>query len=135
VLKRVFLSCRERAMILELKPEQQRVLDRAAQSGMSPDELLDQAFAVIHEQHRNGDWMLAERETVAAHVAEGFAQAERGELAERMKQVEHCKTAGYGGGCMAKRRRNGRVLGRWPGVPSFRQIMRRNGLSERLIYE
>ncbi len=67
-------------MMIELKPEQQKVLDRAAQSGMSPDELLDQAFAVIGEQHRNGDWMLAEREAVAAHVAEGFAQAERGEL-------------------------------------------------------
>jgi predicted transcriptional regulator len=76
-------------MILELKPEQQRLLDRAAQSGMSPEELLDQAFAVIHEQHKNGDWMLAEREGVAAHVAEGFAQAERGELvdAEEAKRI------------------------------------------------
>ena len=69
-------------MMIELKPEQQKVLDRAAQSGMSPDELLDQAFAVIDEQQNNGDWMLAERETVAAHVAEGFAQAERGELVD-----------------------------------------------------
>jgi predicted transcriptional regulator len=68
--------------MIELKPEQQKVLDRAAHSGMSPDELLDQAFAVIREQHRNGDWMLAEREAVAAHVAEGFAQAERGELVD-----------------------------------------------------
>ncbi|MGA2341334.1 MAG: hypothetical protein ABSF75_15675 [Terracidiphilus sp.] len=69
-------------MMIELKPEQQKVLDRAAQSGMSPDELLDQAFAVINEQHRNGSWMLAEREAIAAHVAEGFAQAERGELVD-----------------------------------------------------
>ena len=38
-------------MILELKPEQQKVLDRAAQSGMSPEDVLDQAFAVIHEQY------------------------------------------------------------------------------------
>jgi hypothetical protein len=67
-------------MMLELKPEQQKVLERAARSGMSPDELLDQAFAVIDEQHSNGEWMLAERGTVAAHIAEGFAQAERGEL-------------------------------------------------------
>lgn len=67
-------------MMLELKPEQQKVLERAARSGMSPDELLDQAFAVIDEQHSKGEWMLAERETVAAHVAQGFAQAERGEL-------------------------------------------------------
>ena len=69
-------------MMIELKPEQQKVLDRAARSGMSPDEVLDQAFDVINEQHSNGDWMLAEREAVAAHVAEGFAQAERGELVD-----------------------------------------------------
>ncbi len=69
-------------MILELKPEQQRLLDRAAQSGMSPEEVLDQAFAVIHEQYRNEDWMLAERVAIAAHIVEGFAQAERGELVD-----------------------------------------------------
>ena len=69
-------------MMIELKPEQQNVLDRAARSGMSPDEVLDQAFAVIQEQQKNGEWMLAEREAVAAHVAEGFAQAERGELVD-----------------------------------------------------
>jgi predicted transcriptional regulator len=74
-------------MMIELKPEQQEVLDHAAKSGMSPDEVLDQAFAVIHEQHKNGDWMLAEREAVAAHVAEGFAQAERGELVDAEEAV------------------------------------------------
>lgn len=67
-------------MILEIKPEQQKVLDRAAQSGMSAEEVLDRAFAVIHEQYRNEDWMLAERETVASQITEGFRQAERGEL-------------------------------------------------------
>lgn len=67
-------------MTFELKPEHQRVLDRAAQAGMSPEEVIDQAFAVIHEQFRNEEWMLAEGESVAAHIAEGFAQAERGEL-------------------------------------------------------
>ena len=67
-------------MILELKPEQQEVLDRAARSGMSPEEVLDQAFAVIHEQHRNEEWMLEERDAVAAQIAEGFEQAELGEL-------------------------------------------------------
>lgn len=69
-------------MMLELKPEQEELLERAAQSGISPQELLDQAFAIIHEQHRNGDWMVSDREAVAAHVAEGFAQAERGELVD-----------------------------------------------------
>ncbi|MGA2049607.1 MAG: hypothetical protein ABSG96_18065 [Terracidiphilus sp.] len=67
-------------MILELKPEQQKVLDRAAQSGMSPEDVLDQAFAVIHEQYLNESWMLAEKDAIAAQIEEGFAQAERGEL-------------------------------------------------------
>jgi len=67
-------------MILELKPDQQRVLDRAAQSGMSPEEVLDQAFAVIREQYGNEDWLLAGKTAIAAQIEEGFAQAERGEL-------------------------------------------------------
>jgi predicted transcriptional regulator len=67
-------------MTLELKPEQQQILDLAVRSGMSPEEVLDQAFAVIHEQYRNEEWMLADRENIAAHIAEGFVQAERGEL-------------------------------------------------------
>jgi predicted transcriptional regulator len=47
---------------------------------MSPEELLDQAFAVIQEQYRNEDWLLANKEAVAAQIEEGFAQAQRGEL-------------------------------------------------------
>ena len=69
-------------MILELKPEQQKVLDRAAQLGMNPEEVLDQAFSVIREQHQDLDWMQAEREAISAQIAEGFAQAERGELVD-----------------------------------------------------
>jgi len=69
-------------MILEIKPAQQALLDRAALSGMSPEDVLDQAFAVIQEQYRNDDWMLADREAIAAQIAEGFAQAERGELVD-----------------------------------------------------
>jgi predicted transcriptional regulator len=74
-------------MIVELKPEQEEILNQAARSGMSPAELLDQAFAVIHEQQNNGDWMVEEREAVAAHIAEGFAQAERGELVDADEAV------------------------------------------------
>jgi len=69
-------------MTLKLKPEQQKILDRAARSGMSPEDVLDQAFAVIHEQYRNEDWMLAKRDDIAAQIAEGFGQAERGELVD-----------------------------------------------------
>lgn len=74
-------------MILELKPEQERVLDQAARSGMSPEEVLNQAFAVIQEQYRNGDWMLADKEAVAAQIEEGFAQAERGELVDAEQAI------------------------------------------------
>lgn len=69
-------------MILELKPAQQKVLDRAAQSGMSPEEVLDQAFAVIQAQYGNEDWWLADKEAIAAQIEEGFRQAERGELVD-----------------------------------------------------
>jgi predicted transcriptional regulator len=75
-------------MILELKPEQQKIIDRAARSGMSPEEVLDQAFAVIQEQYRNEDWMLGCKETVAAQIAEGFAQAERGELVDAEQAIQ-----------------------------------------------
>lgn len=78
-------------MILEIKPEQQEVLDRAAQSGMSPEEVLDQAFAIIHEQFRNEDWMLADRASIAAQIEEGFAQAERGELADADEAIRTLK--------------------------------------------
>jgi len=64
--------------MLELKPEQQQLLDQAARSGMSADEVLDQAFAVVREQYRGASWM--QTEAVAAQIAEGFQQAERGEL-------------------------------------------------------
>ena len=75
-------------MILELKPEQQKILDRAAQSGMSHEEVLDQAFAVIHEQYGNDDWLMAEKKSFASQIDEGFAQAERGELVDGEQAIQ-----------------------------------------------
>jgi hypothetical protein len=75
-------------LILELKPGQQEVLDRAAKSGMSPEEVLDQAFAVIHEQYRNDDWLMADKTGIAAQIEEGFAQARRGELLDAEEAVQ-----------------------------------------------
>lgn len=75
-------------MILELKPEQQKILDRATRSGMSPEEVLDQAFAVIHQQYGNEDWMLADKEAIAAKIETGFVQAERGELIDAEQAIE-----------------------------------------------
>jgi hypothetical protein len=69
-------------MSINLKPEQQRVIDLAVQSGayQNPGGVLDQAFEIIREQLDLEDWMLDQREAIAAHIATGFAQAERGEL-------------------------------------------------------
>jgi predicted transcriptional regulator len=75
-------------MILELKPAQQKLLDRASRSGMSPEEVLDQAFSVIQEQYRNDDWIQAGKEAIAAQIAEGFEQAERGELIDAEQAVQ-----------------------------------------------
>jgi len=77
-------------MTIDLKPEQQRVIDLAVRSGAyeNPDEVLDQAFEIIREQLDLEDWMLGQREEVAAHIAAGFAQAERGELIDEEAAVE-----------------------------------------------
>jgi Arc/MetJ-type ribon-helix-helix transcriptional regulator len=69
-------------MNIDLKPEQQRVIDLAVRSGAyrNPGEVLDQAFEIIREQLDLEDWMLEQRDAVAAHIEKGFMQAERGEL-------------------------------------------------------
>jgi predicted transcriptional regulator len=67
-------------MIIELKPEHAKILERAVKSGMSQEEVLDQVFAVLDEQYRDQDWMLTQRDAIIAQIEEGFAQTERGEL-------------------------------------------------------
>lgn len=82
-------------MDLKLKPEQERLLERLAGSGLDSEEVLDQAFAIIQQQHENLGWMLEEREAIAAHIAEGFAQAQRGELInpeEAIRMLEDRRT-------------------------------------------
>ena len=71
-------------MTIDLKPEQQHIIDLAVQSGayQNAGEVLDQAFAIIGEQLALEDWMFAKREALAAHIEKGFAQAERGELVD-----------------------------------------------------
>jgi antitoxin ParD1/3/4 len=75
---------------IDLKPEQQSVIEFAVQSGayQHPDEVLEQAFEIIREQLQFEDWMTEQRELVAAHVETGFAQAERGELTDGAVAVE-----------------------------------------------
>jgi Arc/MetJ-type ribon-helix-helix transcriptional regulator len=75
---------------IELKAEQQRVIDLAVQSGayQNPGEVLDHALEIIREQLQLEDWMVEQREAVAAHIETGFAQAERGELIDGDAAVE-----------------------------------------------
>ncbi len=77
-------------MTIELKPEQQRVIDLAVRSGayQNPSEVLDQAFEIIREQLNLEDWMIEHRDAVAAHIEKGFLQAESGELIDGDAAVE-----------------------------------------------
>jgi antitoxin ParD1/3/4 len=77
-------------MTIDLKPEQQRVIDLAVGSGayQNPSEVLDQAFEIIREQLDLEDWMFEQRESIAAHIEKGFAQAERGELTDGDVAIE-----------------------------------------------
>ena len=45
-------------MILELNSEQEKILEQATRSGMSREEVLDQAFTIIREQHEMDEWMI-----------------------------------------------------------------------------
>ena len=77
-------------MTIDLKPEQQRVIDLAVRSGayQNAGEVLEQALEIIREQLNLEDWMLSQREEVAAHIATGFGQAERGELMDEDDTLE-----------------------------------------------
>lgn len=77
-------------MAIELKPEHQLVIDSAIRSGVyhDPGEVLDQAFEIIRVQISSEDWLAEQREEVAAKIALGFAQAERGELMDGDAAVE-----------------------------------------------
>jgi len=77
-------------MSIDLKPEQQRVIDLAVRSGayQNPGEVLDQAFEIIREQLDLEDWMLQHREALGAHIEKGFAQAQRGELIDGAVAIE-----------------------------------------------
>jgi antitoxin ParD1/3/4 len=81
---------KEALVTINLKPEQQRVLDLAVLSGayQNAGEVLDQAFEIIREQLQLEDWMLEQRDAAAAHIETGFAQAERGELIDGDTAIE-----------------------------------------------
>jgi Arc/MetJ-type ribon-helix-helix transcriptional regulator len=80
------------------------VIDLAVGSGayQNPGEVLDQALEIIREQLELEDWMLEQRASVNAHIEQGFAQAERGELIDgdvaiamlRKRRAERLKPQG-----------------------------------------
>jgi predicted transcriptional regulator len=41
-----------------------------------------------YRQYEDKDWMLADKEAIAARIGEGFAQAERGELIDAEQAIE-----------------------------------------------
>jgi predicted transcriptional regulator len=69
---------------MELKPEQQRVIDLAVATGAyrDPNEVLEQALEIIREQLDFEGWMIERRDEVSAQVQRGFDQAARGELVD-----------------------------------------------------
>jgi len=75
---------------IELKPEHQQMIELAIQSGAyhDPDEVLDQALEMIREQLGCEVWLAEQREAVAAKIATGFGQAERGELMDGEAAVQ-----------------------------------------------
>jgi Arc/MetJ-type ribon-helix-helix transcriptional regulator len=77
-------------MTIDLKPEQQRVIDLAIRSGAyeTPGEVVAQALEIIRERLTCEEWMLERREAIASHVAQGFSQAERGELIDGDEAVD-----------------------------------------------
>ena len=50
-------------MTIDLRPEQQHVIDLAVRSGayQNPGDVLDQAFEIIREQLELQDWMISQR--------------------------------------------------------------------------
>jgi len=76
-------------MNIELKPEHERTIELALQSGayQNREEVLDQALDILREQLENEDWMREQKDEVAAQIATGFGQAEAGELMDGEEAV------------------------------------------------
>ncbi|MGA2133075.1 MAG: hypothetical protein ABSH50_12340 [Bryobacteraceae bacterium] len=71
-------------MVIEIRPDQQSVIELAVQSGAYKDTgaVLDHALEIIREQTRLQGWMAGDREMLAAHIAEGYGQAVHGEAVD-----------------------------------------------------
>ncbi len=80
--KLVYRGSKLRSVVIDLKPEQQRLIDQAVDSGAyrTAGDVLDQAFELLRAQLTCADWLLEQREAVSAQIENGLAQAQRGEL-------------------------------------------------------
>jgi antitoxin ParD1/3/4 len=65
-------------MTIELKPEQEQLVEDALRSGAyrSKEDVIERALAVLHEQD---EWLTLNRSDVDARIRNGIAQLERGE--------------------------------------------------------
>jgi putative addiction module CopG family antidote len=66
-------------MNIRLRPEIEELIKQDIQGGayQSVDEFVEHAVSVLHEQEA---WLTANREGIRAKIAEGYAEAQRGEL-------------------------------------------------------
>lgn len=65
-------------MNIQLNPEQEQRIEEALRSGAyrSPDDVIDRALDVLHEQD---EWLMANREAINAKIQKGIEELERGE--------------------------------------------------------
>jgi putative addiction module CopG family antidote len=82
-------------MIIRLRPEIEEMIKQDIQCGayQSVDEFVEHAVSMPHEQEA---WLAANREEIRAKIAEGYAEAQRGELIDAedvISQFEEHKRA------------------------------------------
>jgi antitoxin ParD1/3/4 len=68
-------------MTIHIKPELEALIQEDVERGayQSADEFVAQAIQMLHEQER---WLAENRTDIAAKIEDGYAQAERGEMAD-----------------------------------------------------
>jgi Arc/MetJ-type ribon-helix-helix transcriptional regulator len=65
-------------MNIHLNPKQEHRIEEALRSGayLSPDDVIDRALEVLHEQD---EWLIANREAIDTKIRAGIEELERGE--------------------------------------------------------
>ena len=65
-------------MTIHLNPEQEHQITEALRTGAyrSPDDVIDRALEVLHEQD---EWLTANRQTIDAQIRTGIEELDRGQ--------------------------------------------------------